>query len=114
MCAPLWCGFTPSAFLFMNSTTAFECDCAFFSVPGQVDCPDSGIVELSELELGAIQGGGWFKRAFGVSTPGFLKRLDDEVRENIPGGWETVLKIAVSVYGGGGAAAAAGLKINAV
>jgi hypothetical protein len=48
------------------------------------------VMELSELELETIAGGGWFKRLTGISTPRFLKRFDDGVRAVVPGGWKTV------------------------
>jgi hypothetical protein len=53
-----------------------------------------GFAELSNLESESIVGGGWFKRLTGISTPSFLKKLDDVVRENIPGGWLTVIQLA--------------------
>lgn len=48
---------------------------------------ESELIELSNLELDGILGGGWFKRLTGISTPSFLKKIDDSVRENVPGGW---------------------------
>jgi|LakMenE01Jun11ns_1017448.scaffolds.fasta_scaffold9948613_5 hypothetical protein len=59
------------------------------------------LIELSEDDLMGIQGGGWFKNLTGISTPKFLKDLDDRVNEK-PGGWVAVLgKVIVSYYSGG-------------
>lgn len=59
------------------------------------------LIELSEDDLMGIQGGGWFKNLTGISTPKFLKDLDDRVNEK-PGGWVAVLgKAIVSYYSGG-------------
>ena len=40
------------------------------------------LIELSEDDLQAIQGGGWFKKLTGISTPKPLKRFDDWARDN--------------------------------
>ncbi|MFM8275516.1 MAG: hypothetical protein ACKN89_00765 [Cyanobium sp.] len=76
----------------------------------QVLIQDPGLMELTECELEGISGGGWFKKAFGISTPKFLKKLDDKVNE-LPGGW---LGLIATIYSGGavggvGGAAGAGL-----
>ena len=53
------------------------------------------LMELSELDLATISAGGWFKKLTGISTPRVLKKLDDNVRQNVPGGW---LGVAAKVY----------------
>ncbi len=59
------------------------------------------LIELSEDDLKGIQGGGWFKKLTGISTPKFLKDLDDRVNER-PGGWVAIFgKAIVSYYSGG-------------
>ena len=45
------------------------------------------LIELSEVDLATISAGGWFKKLTGISTPKFLKKLDDNVRKNVKGGW---------------------------
>jgi hypothetical protein len=61
------------------------------------------LIELSEDDLQGIQGGGWFNRLTGLSTPKFLKDLDDRVNQK-PGGWVGVIgKALVSYYSGGSA-----------
>ena len=62
------------------------------------------LIELSEDDLQAIQGGGWFKKLTGISTPKFLKDLDDRVNQK-PGGWAGVIARAVVTYYSGGSAA---------
>ena len=62
------------------------------------------LIELSEDDLQAIQGGGWFKKLTGISTPKFLKDLDDRVNQK-PGGWAGVIAKAVVTYYSGGSAA---------
>ena len=54
------------------------------------------LMELSELDLATISAG--FK-IFGIKikTPSVLKKLDDKVRENVPGGW---VGLAYRVYTG--------------
>ena len=60
-------------------------------------------IELSEDDLIQIQGGGWFKKLTGISTPKFLKDLDDRVNQK-PGGWFGVIAKAVATYYSGGSA----------
>jgi hypothetical protein len=58
---------------------------------------------LSDSELDAVLGGGWFKKLTGISTPKFLKDFDDDVREKVPGGWLGVIGAVVeTVYDSGG------------
>ncbi|MCU0535576.1 MAG: hypothetical protein MUD14_16925 [Hydrococcus sp. Prado102] len=59
-------------------------------------------VELSELEMTAILGGGWFKKLTGISTPSFFKNLDDWVNDNVKGGWIGVAETIYGIYTGGG------------
>lgn len=61
---------------------------------------DFEFAELSELEMKAILGGGWFHDLTGIRTPSPLRRLDDWVRGNVPEGWIGVIKIIIK--GGGG------------
>lgn len=56
------------------------------------------MLELSELELNGIIGGGWFERLTGIRTPKILKGLDDLVNK-IPGGWPTIAKPLVKRFG---------------
>jgi hypothetical protein len=58
---------------------------------------DPGLMELSDYDLECVSGGGWFRKAFGFSTPKFLKKLDDKVNER-PGGW---LGLIATIYSGG-------------
>ena len=58
--------------------------------------------ELSELEMEAILGGGWFHNLTGIRTPSFLRKLDDLVHDHVKGGWFGVVKTAIKVVGGGG------------
>lgn len=58
--------------------------------------------ELSELEMDAILGGGWFHDLTGIRTPSPLRRLDDWVNDNVKGGWWGVVGTVVKVVGGGG------------
>jgi len=51
----------------------------------------SHVIELTEGDLESVAAGGWFKKLTGISTPSILKRLDDKVRENVPGGWLGVI-----------------------
>ncbi len=53
---------------------------------------ENELIELSNLELNGIVGGGWFKKLTGISTPKFLKSFDDSVRRVVPGGWVTVIQ----------------------
>jgi len=62
---------------------------------------EDSIVELSELDLETIAGGGWFKKLTGISTPSFLKDLDDDVREHVDGGWAGLIAIGGLAMGGG-------------
>ena len=62
------------------------------------------LIELSEDDLQAIQGGGWFQQLTGISTPKFLKDLDDRVNQK-PGGWLGIIAKAVVTYYSGGSAA---------
>jgi hypothetical protein len=54
------------------------------------------LMELSELDLATISAGGWFKKLTGISTPSVLKKLDDNVRQNVKGGW---FGVAAKFYG---------------
>jgi hypothetical protein len=56
---------------------------------------ETGLVELSNPVSEAIIGGGWFKDFTGISTPSFLKDLDDKVNAN--GGWP---KVIYTIYKG--------------
>jgi hypothetical protein len=56
--------------------------------------------ELSQLEMEAILGGGWFRKLTGIRTPSFLRKLDDWVHDH--GGWFSVVGKVIDVYGGGG------------
>ena len=47
---------------------------------------------LTQFEVENVVGGGWFKKLTGISTPKFLKSIDDWVNENVQGGWFGVLK----------------------
>jgi hypothetical protein len=42
---------------------------------------------LTQFEVENVVGGGWFKKLTGISTPKFLKKIDDWVNENVPSGW---------------------------
>lgn len=71
-----------------------------------LQCSDEELRDLLPQEL-LIQGGGWFKRLTGWSTPSFFKKLDDVVRRL--GGWGTVIPAIIgksyngdsTFYGGG-------------
>lgn len=56
------------------------------------------LIELSNSELEAVIGGGWFKRLTGISTPSWLRRIDQTVRGVVPGGWPTVIQQAVKLF----------------
>ncbi|MFB2978207.1 hypothetical protein [Microseira sp. BLCC-F43] len=58
--------------------------------------------ELSQLEMEAILGGGWFRKLTGIRTPSFLRKLDDWVHDNVDGGWIRVVGTVIDVVGGGG------------
>ncbi|HAX75425.1 MAG TPA: hypothetical protein DCY88_06255 [Cyanobacteria bacterium UBA11372] len=58
--------------------------------------------ELSELEMDAILGGGWFHKLTGIRTPSPLRKLDDWVHDNVKGGWIGVIGTVIDVVGGGG------------
>jgi hypothetical protein len=47
---------------------------------------------LTQFEVENVVGGGWFEKLTGISTPKFLKNIDDWVNENVQGGWFGVLK----------------------
>ena len=53
-------------------------------------------VYLTQFEVENVVGGGWFKKLTGISTPSFLKKIDQTVRQVVPGGWVTVGR---SVFG---------------
>jgi hypothetical protein len=53
--------------------------------------PALQIIELSDGDLQAITGGGWFKKLTGISTPKFLKKIDQTVRKVVPNGWKGVI-----------------------
>jgi hypothetical protein len=61
----------------------------------------SQLIELSECDLATISAGGWFKKTFGFSTPKFLRKIDDKVREKVPGGWRGVAAGALTLASGG-------------
>ena len=47
---------------------------------------------LTQFEVENVVGGGWFKKLTGISTPSFLKKVDQTVRNVVPGGWVTVVR----------------------
>ncbi len=58
-------------------------------------------MELSELDLETIVGSGWFKKLTGISTPSFLKKVDDVVNESV--GWDgLIVGTAIGIASGGG------------
>jgi hypothetical protein len=59
---------------------------------------EEAVVELSILDSELIVGGNWFKKVTGISTPSFLKKLDDVVHDN--GGWPKVIGTAYKLYSG--------------
>jgi hypothetical protein len=67
--------------------------------PSYSHLDSASISELSEQDLETIVGSGWFSKLTGFSTPSFLKDLDDDVREHIPGGWAGVIAIGATAGG---------------
>ncbi|MDB9421119.1 hypothetical protein [Microcystis aeruginosa] len=49
---------------------------------------------LTQFEVENVVGGGWFKKLTGISTPKFLKNIDDWVNENVQDGW---LGVAIGI-----------------
>lgn len=62
-----------------------------------LQCSDEEMRDLLPQEL-LIQGGGWFKRLTGWSTPSFFKKLDDVVHDL--GGWGKVIEVISDNYYG--------------
>ena len=71
------------------------------AITGKTIIETPQLMELSELDLATISGGGWFKKLTGISTPGFLKKVDRKVREKVPGGWRGVGAGAITLASGG-------------
>ena len=58
------------------------------------------LMELRELDRATTSAGGWFKKLTHISTPSFLKKLDDNVRNNLNSGWLSVAGSVLSMFTG--------------
>ena len=98
---PLRSSFTPYPFMSMTFQSPILNQIANGASTEKTIIEAPQLMELSELDLAAISGGGWFKKLTGISTPSFLKKADDKVREKVPGGWAGVAAGVATLASGG-------------